>query len=76
MAWNELLQPDLILETSVLSLTPEILQQYRLNSLVLDVDETKVPMKATEASPELRQCVVPIRNVAALLLMNPFQGSK
>ena len=73
MAWNELLQPDLILETSVLSLTPEILQQYRLFGLVLDVDETLVPMKATEASPELR-CVVPIRNVAALWLVSNNQS--
>ena len=70
MAWNELLQPDLILETSVLSLTPEILQQYGLKGLVLDVDETLVPIKATEASLELRQWVEQIRNVAALWLVS------
>ena len=70
MAWNSLLQPDLILETSILSLTPEILQQYRLKGLVLDVDETLVPMKATEASPELRQWVEQIRNVAPLWLVS------
>lgn len=71
MAWNELLQPDLILEASVLSLTPEILQQYQLKGLVLDVDETLVPIKATEASAELRQWVEQTRQqVAALWLVS------
>ena len=57
MPWNELLQPDLILEGTVLNLTPDILQQYQLKGLVLDVDETLVPIKATEASAALRQWV-------------------
>lgn len=70
MAWNELLQPDLILESSVLSLTPDILEQYQLKGLVLDVDETLVPMKATVASAELRQWVEQIRLVAVLWLVS------
>ncbi len=70
MAWNELLQPDLILESSVLSLTPDILEQYQLKGLVLDVDETLVPIKATEASAELRQWVEQIRLVAVLWLVS------
>jgi len=70
MSWNELLQPDLILEGSVLNLTPEILQQYRLKGLVLDVDETLVSIKATAASPELQQWVEQIRQVAALWLVS------
>jgi len=70
MAWNELLQPDLILERSVLSLTPDILRQYQLKGLVLDVDETLVPMKVSEASTELRHWVEQIRLVAALWLVS------
>lgn len=70
MSWNELLQPDLILEASVLSLTPDIIQQYQLKGLVLDVDETLVPIKATEASDELRQWVEQTRQVAALWLVS------
>jgi HAD superfamily phosphatase (TIGR01668 family) len=70
MSWNELLQPDLILEGSVLNLTPEILQQYRLKGLVLDVDETLVPLKSTAASPQLQQWVEQIRQVAALWLVS------
>ena len=70
MTWKELLQPDLILEGSVLSLTPDIIQQYRLKGLVLDVDETLVPIKATEASPQLRQWVEQTRQVVALWLVS------
>lgn len=70
MAWNELLQPDLILEGSVLNLTPDILQQYQLKGLVLDVDETLVPIKATEATDALRQWVEQTRLVAVLWLVS------
>lgn len=70
MSWNELLQPDLFLEGSVLNLTPDILQQYHLKGLVLDVDETLVPVKATQASAELRQWVEQTRQVAALWLVS------
>ena len=70
MSWNELLQPDLILEDSILSLTPDIIQQSRLKGLVLDVDETLVSIKATEASAELRQWVEQTRQVTALWLVS------
>lgn len=69
-AWNEFLQPNLILESSVLSLTPDIIQQYQLKGLVLDVDETLVPIKATQASDQLRQWVEQTRQVAALWLVS------
>ena len=54
MSWGKLLQPDLILGNSVLDLTPEILQRHNLKGLVLDVDETLVPMSMAETSDELR----------------------
>ncbi|MBD3883491.1 YqeG family HAD IIIA-type phosphatase [Phormidium tenue FACHB-886] len=57
MSWGKLLQPDLILGNSILSLTPEVLQSYNLKGLVLDVDETLVPISMTQASDELRQWV-------------------
>jgi HAD superfamily phosphatase (TIGR01668 family) len=61
MTWNNLLQPDLILNGSVLQLTKEIIQQYGLKGLVLDVDETLVPFTVGTASPELKQWVEEIR---------------
>lgn len=70
MSWKEFLQPDLFLEASVLSVTPDILQQYQLKGLVLDVDETLVPVKANEASPQLQQWVEQTRKVASLWLVS------
>ena len=48
-----LLQPDLVLGGSVLDLTPEILTRYRIDGLVLDVDDTIVPIGSNLAEPEL-----------------------
>lgn len=70
MPWNELLQPDLILEDTVLNLTPDIIQRYQLKGLVLDVDETLVPIKATEASAALQQWVEQTRKVVKLWLVS------
>lgn len=64
------LQPDLILGGSILSLTPDILQQYQLKGLVLDVDETLVPLRATQASEELKLWVEQVRQVVALWLVS------
>ncbi|CEJ48176.1 YqeG family HAD IIIA-type phosphatase [Umezakia ovalisporum] len=70
MIWNKLLQPDLILEGSVLNLTPEIIQQYGLKGLVLDVDETLVPLTVGVASVELQQWVEQIRSSTELCLVS------
>lgn len=55
MSWGKLLQPDLILGGSILDLTSDTLQTYGLKGLVLDVDETLVPITMADTSPELRQ---------------------
>lgn len=70
MNWNQLLQPDLILEGSILNLTPEILQRYGLKGLVLDVDETLVPIRTASASVELQKWVEDIRQIASLYLVS------
>ncbi|BDI16909.1 hydrolase [Nostoc cf. commune SO-36] len=70
MAWNNLLQPDLILEGSVLNLTPDIIQKYGLKGLVLDVDETLVPFTVGIASLELREWVEQIRTCTVLCLVS------
>ncbi len=70
MTWNKFLQPDLILHDSVLKLTPDIVKQNGLNGLVLDVDETLVPIRTTNASPELRQWVEQIRSTTSLYLVS------
>ncbi|HIK03838.1 MAG TPA: YqeG family HAD IIIA-type phosphatase [Trichormus sp. M33_DOE_039] len=70
MTWNKFLQPDLILGSSILNLTPEIIQHYGLKGLVLDVDETLVPITVGEASPELKSWVEQVRTYTALWLVS------
>jgi len=70
MSWVALLQPDLVLEGTILRLTPEIIQQYQLKGLVLDVDETLVPVKVNRASEELLLWVEEVRKVAQLWLVS------
>jgi uncharacterized protein len=70
MSWGKLLQPDLMLGSSVLTLTPEVLQRHNLKGLVLDVDDTLVPFSMPEASEELRQWVELIRPTTELWLVS------
>jgi len=70
MTRNHLLQPNLILAGSVLTLTPEVIQQYGLKGLVLDVDETLVPMTTSSTFPELQAWVEEIRICTALWLVS------
>lgn len=70
MSWGKLLEPDLVLGDSILSLTPEIIQNNNLKGLVLDVDETLVPMSMAHTSDELRQWVETIRPELALWLVS------
>ncbi|MDB9446932.1 YqeG family HAD IIIA-type phosphatase [Anabaena sp. CS-542/02] len=70
MTWNDLLQPNLIISGSVLNLTPAIIQQYGLQGLVLDVDETLVPLKVGLASPELQDWVEQVRSSTQLCLVS------
>jgi uncharacterized protein len=70
-----LLQPDLILGSSVLDLTPEILTRYKIEGLVLDVDDTIVPIGNSLAQPELILWIQQIREIVPLWLVtnNPSQ---
>jgi uncharacterized protein len=70
-----LLQPDLVLGSSVLALTPELLARHQIQGLVLDVDDTIVPIGSKVAQPELMQWIEQIRQVGPLCLVtnNPSQ---
>jgi HAD superfamily phosphatase (TIGR01668 family) len=70
MSWISHLQPDLILESPILSLTPEILQHYQLKGLILDVDETLVPLRSHQASVELKQWVDQLKPIVSLWLVS------
>jgi hypothetical protein len=70
MSWGNLLQPDLVLGGSILDLTPTMLAQNNLRGLVLDVDETLVPMSLEDASADLHDWVAQVRSVATLWLVS------
>jgi len=70
MSWGELLQPNLILRGPILKLTPDTLKRHQLKGLVLDVDETLVPIRATEVSTELLPWVEEVRQVASIWLVS------
>lgn len=70
MSWGKLLQPDLMLEGSILSLTPELIEQHQLRGLVLDVDETLVPITTAQASAELLPWVEQVRQVCTIWLVS------
>jgi uncharacterized protein len=70
-----LLQPNLVLGGNILHLTPAILKHYQLKGLVLDIDDTIVPIKTTVAQPEILDWLAEIRQVAQLWLVtnNPHR---
>lgn len=70
MNWELHLQPDLVLDGSIIQLTPEILQQHNIQGLVLDVDETLVPIREKTVSPEVLEWIVEIRQTTKLWLVS------
>jgi uncharacterized protein len=75
MALFPLLQPDLVLGSSVLNLTPELLAHYKIKGLVLDVDDTIVPIGIGIAPPELILWIQQIKEIVPVWLVtnNPNQ---
>ncbi|NET45009.1 YqeG family HAD IIIA-type phosphatase [Okeania sp. SIO2B3] len=70
MSWGKLLQPDLVLGNSILSLTSGIIQKHQIKGLVLDVDDTLVPISDSNTSPELSIWVEEIRTITSLWLVS------
>ncbi len=57
MSWGKLLQPDLVLGDCILHLTPELLQRHQIKGMVLDVDETLVPITEKSVSEDLKDWI-------------------
>jgi uncharacterized protein len=70
MSWGKLLQPDLFLDGPILKLTPERVQQHGLKGLVLDVDETLVPIRMAEMSAEILPWVQAMQQVVNISLVS------
>ncbi|MBL1209336.1 YqeG family HAD IIIA-type phosphatase [Geminocystis sp. GBBB08] len=70
MSRAKILQPDLVLGDIVIHLSPNLIRQYNLKGLVLDVDETLVPWKEKQLSPELINWVTEVRPIVDLWLVS------
>ncbi|NJL82522.1 MAG: YqeG family HAD IIIA-type phosphatase [Chloroflexaceae bacterium] len=64
------LQPNLVLGGTILRLSPALVQHHQLQGLILDVDETLVPLREKEVSAALLEWAAQIRPVAALWLVS------
>ena len=63
MSWKNRLQPDLFLADNILSLTPQILLDHHIKGVVLDVDETLVPISMPQITAELLLWIESVRAV-------------
>ncbi len=70
MSWGKLLQPDLVLGDSVVHLTPELLQQHQIKGMVLDVDETLVPITEKSVSEDLKGWIDTLKPHVSLWLVS------
>ena len=65
-----LLEPNLILGDTILHLTPDIVRKNNLKGLILDVDETLVPMRQKQASEDLLKWANTMKRVANIWLVS------
>jgi HAD superfamily phosphatase (TIGR01668 family) len=70
MSLSHLLQPDLVLEGSVLGICPDLLARHNLRGLILDVDDTLVPLRQAETNPKLAEWMAQIKSVASVWLVS------
>lgn len=63
MSWKNRLEPDLFLTDNILSLTPQILLDHQIKGIVLDVDETLVPISMPQITAELLLWIESVRAV-------------
>ena len=64
------LQPDLVLGGIITDLTPEILQANRIEGLILDVDETLVPIRETLITPDLACWAREMKQIVSIWLVS------
>ena len=70
MSFSRLLQPDLVLNGSVLSISPDLLAHHKLKGLILDVDDTLVPLRQAETNPDLGRWMLQIKAVSSVWLVS------
>ncbi|MEO1070349.1 MAG: YqeG family HAD IIIA-type phosphatase [Cyanobacteria bacterium J06638_6] len=70
MSFSRLLQPNLVLGGNVLHVSPALLSQHNLKGLILDVDDTLVPLRQAETNPDLAHWMRQMKAVASIWLVS------
>ncbi|MBE9110404.1 YqeG family HAD IIIA-type phosphatase [Nodosilinea sp. LEGE 07298] len=70
MSFSHLLQPDLVLKGNVLSISPDLLAHHGIRGLILDVDDTLVPLRQAETNPDLARWMNQIKAEASVWLVS------
>ncbi|MCW6035767.1 YqeG family HAD IIIA-type phosphatase [Spirulina subsalsa FACHB-351] len=70
MTFTRFLKPDLMLQGSVVDITPDLLQHHQLKGLVLDVDETLVPLRERTVSSEVAEWLEEVRPLVDIWLVS------
>jgi HAD superfamily phosphatase (TIGR01668 family) len=70
MSFSRLLQPNLVLGGNVLHVSPALLSQHNLKGLILDVDDTLVPLRQAETNPDLAHWMSQMKAVAPIWLVS------
>ncbi|MGB0561418.1 MAG: YqeG family HAD IIIA-type phosphatase [Spirulinaceae cyanobacterium] len=68
--WEQWLKPDLILGETILGLTPEIIAAQQLQGLILDVDETLVPLKENRVPASVAAWIEQMRPLVTIWLVS------
>ncbi|QQE66876.1 hydrolase [Leptolyngbya sp. BL0902] len=77
MVWSSLVQPNLVLGGSVFDLSPDLLHRHNLKGVILDVDDTLVPLRQVESDPDLIAWMTGIKAVGKVwLVSNNVNGSR
>jgi HAD superfamily phosphatase (TIGR01668 family) len=77
MVWSSLVQPNLVLGESVFALSPDLMCRYNLKGLILDVDDTLVPLRQAESDPDLIAWMASIKAVGEVwLVSNNINGHR
>lgn len=70
MTFSRLLQPDLVLDGNVLKISPDLLVKHNLKGLILDVDDTLVPLRQAETNPDLAHWMGQMKALATVWLVS------
>ena len=70
MVWSNLFEPNLVLGGSIFALSPDLLSRHHLRGLILDVDDTLVPLRQAETDPQLATWMASMKAVGTIWLVS------